>query len=46
MCNPLIKTSPLIISAKASGNEMLPFFTDFTSVPSRAIPHSTDSSMK
>ena len=30
MCNPLIQTSPLIISAKASGKDIVPSFTDFT----------------
>ena len=34
------QTSFLIISAKASGNEILPFLKDFTSVPCNSIPHS------
>ena len=33
ICTFFKKTSPLTISAKPSGNEIFPFFTDFTSVP-------------
>ena len=46
MCTFLTQTSPSVISANASTIDMLPFFTDLTSVPSSTTPHSYVSSTK